>query len=133
VFWLQPQELHTKCPDLLEEPLSDAALDVSHHVPLDNTQPHGCTLMLRASPGQCYGKGKRKAFRQAMIQICLDCSLVESAKTVCPGKPRGSEQRVLMPAEQSWRKGPRASSSSNMPLFIHLPQHKAPCRAPCQL
>lgn len=129
MFRLQLQELHTKCPDLLEEPLGDAALDVSHHVPQDNAQPSGCTLMLRASPGlssaalpaspllpvsialaaaqaplflwehgngdnrvfleskspyhrsgQCYGKETRKAFRQAVIQVSLGCSLVERPK-----------------------------------------------------
>lgn len=51
MFWLQLQESHTKCPDLLEEPLSDAAFDVFQQVPLDNTEPCRCTLMLRASPG----------------------------------------------------------------------------------
>lgn len=97
MFWLR--QSHTKCPNLLEKPLSDAAVDVSCHVPLDDTQPCGCMLMLRASPGQRYGKGKTKAFTQAVIQVCLDCSLVESAKTISPGKLRGSEPRVLGPGE----------------------------------
>lgn len=83
----------------LRSPPSDAALDVSHHVPLESTQRSGCTLTLRASPGQCYGKGKTKAFWQAVIQVCLGCSLVEGAKAVCvcPGKPRGSEQWMNRP------------------------------------
>lgn len=46
---LAPAAGITECPDLVEETLSDAALDVSYHV--HNTQPCGCTLMLRASPG----------------------------------------------------------------------------------
>lgn len=68
-----------------------------------------------------------------MIQVSLDSSLAGSARTVCPGKLRGSEQRVLVPGEQTWGKGPGASSDSEMPLSIHFTQDKAPCCAPCQL